>query len=824
MKIKRITIAGFRGFNEERTIACNNRLTLLDGPNSYGKTSISEALEWLLYGLTSKVKKAESKDEYKGSYRNRHFPTTKTPFVKLVLSDGSNEIELRGELDEADGIKRFVNGCPAEAWPFTGALTEAPEPFILQHALKNLLLVKPDERFIGFAHILGLDELDRIQRDIVSFCTKPQAHLPPGVDQLFKDVAALQQRVAVQSSLAVIDKALKKGAVGLNAAYDVISKECRRRAPRGTDEQSLLPQLLKIREDTVGRIFKGQITLPDFSPAEKAANANDDEFFVNFVADAFVEQYMALLAETTVQDLIQRAQFFDLGVALLRNKPEECPFCGQAINETASERIHKNHNNLAQGRQKTSGLETRRNEVAKKLTELRERLRTCHNRHLGKAASLLSLDLSQLKNVLLPKHEGHVAFLESAITEIGAAQEPLVTAFHAVEKALSSVEASIAQSREDISLAKTLGEALIQYVAHTRSYAKDVVSHVTAMSEANQILKYELDALAGTEDISLLIELLQRRRDLERKFHVEAILEGLKDLRKAVDQYVANKVLSEISGTLTSDVMEWYEQIKTDGDPDIHFGGFDLERTAKGELKARRVQIKAKSYGRDLVSAVSSLSESKLNALGLCVSIAKNLRANSPLDFLIIDDPIQSWDAEHEVKFIQVIRKLVEERGKQVILMSHNRKWINQVRSGCRTLNGWFYELKGYTVDGPHIAQMPWEESKQRLTEVLAIVEDPTASSIRLQQAEEEIRIVVAEVASRLYLQVKGIHKSPHDLNSSKVRKMLIECGVKPGLVDRIEQTFETTDDAHHAPTDYAAHRQRIRAYHSWVTELMRYL
>ena len=89
MKIKSLTIKGFRGFNEEKILDFNERLTLMYAPNSYGKTSISESLEWLFYGITSKVERADSKEEYKGSYRNRHFPTTDFPSVKVCLTDNN---------------------------------------------------------------------------------------------------------------------------------------------------------------------------------------------------------------------------------------------------------------------------------------------------------------------------------------------------------------------------------------------------------------------------------------------------------------------------------------------------------------------------------------------------------------------------------------------------------------------------------------------------------------------------------------------------------------------------------------------------------------
>ena len=79
---------------------------------------------------------------------------------------------------------------------------------------------------------------------------------------------------------------------------------------------------------------------------------------------------------------------------------------------------------------------------------------------------------------------------------------------------------------------------------------------------------------------------------------------------------------------------------------------------------------------------------------------------------------------------------------------------------------------------------------------------------------------MVAELTSDLYFKKKGMKKDPSKLNSSGVRKALLECGISSNLVDRITQTFETTDNSHHAPTDYAAHRQRIKCYHDWAYEL----
>jgi len=826
VKIKNVIIQGFRGFNEERTIDFDNDLTLIYAPNSYGKTSISEAFEWLLYGITYKIATADSKEEYKGSYRNRHLPESMTPFVKATfVDDNGNETEFRGDLGEDETIKRFINGQEVASWPLAEDLSKVPRPFILQHALKYLLLAKPDERFQRFTHLLGLEKLELFQRNVISVCTKPEACIPAEANQFLMNISALEARLATHPSLAKITKAFEKGSAGLAEAYKAVASECGRRVPPETEDESVLPQLLKIRDEAVTKIFKGNITLLDYSEEEKHANTEDESFFLGCIADPFVEKYTEILALATVQYILERVEFFDLGVKLLDKVLKKCPFCGRSISDDLLKHIHDDHTKLVTEKKHYEALQNKRTDIKRLLNELKSRLAIYHTRHKDKSMQLLALEptLEKLESILVPKHQAHFNAVKNTILELAAAKNKVETSYSKVFGALMKVETSVIESKEDIALLKVLGAALTEYISDTHCYVQAVSGKISAMSNADQILKHELDILAGTEDISVLVDLIERRPNIEKKFEIQNILDSLKDLRKSVDQYVANRVLQAISGELTSEVMEWYGQIKTTGDPDVHFDGFDIERTKKGELKARRVQIKAKSYGKDLVSAASSLSESKLNALGLCVSIATNLKGKSPFNFLIIDDPIQSWDAEHETKFIEVIRKLVE-CGKQIILMSHNSKWIEMVCSGCRIINGRFYEITGYTKAGPHIEEISWVRWRDRLDEVDAIVKNTAATRLRLQQAEEEIRIVNAELASELYCKMKGVRKKPDKLNATKIRRMLVECGVDGSLVDRITMTSETTDDAHHAPVDYAAQKQRIREYHSWAHELSKLL
>jgi hypothetical protein len=337
------------------------------------------------------------------------------------------------------------------------------------------------------------------------------------------------------------------------------------------------------------------------------------------------------------------------------------------------------------------------------------------------------------------------------------------------------------------------------------------------------LLRQAIDTSAGTTELSLVIDVLEKRSEIRKAVQILDILDGLKDLKKKVEQTVGEIMDAAIASDLTGSVMTWYDKIRTSGDPDVHFSGFKMDRTKAGDFKSKRVRVDATSYGVDLASAVSSLSESKLNALGLCMSIARIVRAPGPWEFVVLDDPIQSWDEEHEVQFIEVIRSLIDNEKKQVALLSHRKNWIDQVALLCHSLNGVRYAITGYTREGPHLQVVEWESVDQRLREVLAIMNDPTASEGRLQQAEAEIRLVACQLASKIAKSNLGRDRSPHNLNGPDIRAILTEAGCPVALIDKAVGTFATTGDAHHAPKNYQPNAERIRQYHGIMLELKRW-
>jgi len=754
------------------------------------------------------------------SYRNCHLDSNTNAFVKVCFNENGKRTLFEAELTGEDDQIKSVDGHPVDNWPIDLDLGMVSRPFIMQHALKYLLLVGSDGRFKGFAQLLGFDELGNVQSDFVSLCTKPESSISPDIANFLTRIASIEGRLAARPGLKHVYTIYKKGEDSFPAFCTCVWKECKNRVPDGIKDESVLPNLLRIREEAVRKVFSGSITLTPYTAEDKSSDAADLDYFVKFASEDFIKEYCELIDLIVSETIIKQAELYRIGIEFIKQKPTECPFCGQVLTSTATEHISKTHEQLKKQSDLYNELLNQKRVVIEKLSNLQNRLYKCQQRHISRLVTFLSIknSLGELTKILLPKYESHIKSIQAGITQLQKLKEESELSYTNVHKALESAQDSVQQSKEEVKIMEELGQCLIVYSALIKSAVSLVSTWVSPMSDANEILKHELDTIAGTEDISILIELVEKQKEIKKFFDIEAILIGLKELRKTVDQYVGIKMLDAMTNEMTKDVMNWYDQIRTTGDPNVHFSGFDMDSTKKGDIKSRRVLIKASSYGKDLVSAVSSLSESKLNALGICLSIATNLKPGCPFGFLFIDDPIQSLDEEHEAQFVGILRKLVD-NGKQVILLSHNKSWLDQVRAGCRSLNGFYYEITSYTRAGPNISQKAWCSWRQRLDEVDAILKDTTADVVRLQHAEGEIRLVNCELTAAIYYAKKGVNKNPASLNASLVRKSLLECGVSTELVDHISQTFETTNKAHHV-TDSSVLRERIQCYYSWSHEL----
>lgn len=97
MKIKRLTVSGFRGFRERVDVSFAEGFTVIDGRNGVGKSTLFDAIEFALTGQLSKYGDMKAAGESVEDYLwwKGDGPAPAERFVELTLCDGEQEILVR---------------------------------------------------------------------------------------------------------------------------------------------------------------------------------------------------------------------------------------------------------------------------------------------------------------------------------------------------------------------------------------------------------------------------------------------------------------------------------------------------------------------------------------------------------------------------------------------------------------------------------------------------------------------------------------------------------------------------------------------------------
>lgn len=180
MRLTTLSICGFRGFNDAQTLELSDPLVIFEGPNGSGKTSIGEAVEWLLYGQTLKRAKGEdlSKREYRGCYKNAHF-TGSVPYVEAEIEDRDGKPrKIRRELKADETSVLIVDGAVVQNLKQFGIDHMRDRPLILQHTLQDFIFMKPKARYEVLSAMMGLEPLIALRMAVENGKTDFSKRLP----------------------------------------------------------------------------------------------------------------------------------------------------------------------------------------------------------------------------------------------------------------------------------------------------------------------------------------------------------------------------------------------------------------------------------------------------------------------------------------------------------------------------------------------------------------------------------------------------------------------------------------------------------------------
>lgn len=170
-------VQAFRGFAQPTEIDLNASVVIVHGPNGLGKTSLFDALQWVLVGDLSRLRSARMRqtDEY---IVNVYSPGERAR-VEVAVRLANERVRLTRTGDRSGSTLTWtsphhgtVQGQAAEELLASTFGREGLDlqtslracGLLQQDAVRDVLSAKPSERFETFSELLGLGELSSFQR------------------------------------------------------------------------------------------------------------------------------------------------------------------------------------------------------------------------------------------------------------------------------------------------------------------------------------------------------------------------------------------------------------------------------------------------------------------------------------------------------------------------------------------------------------------------------------------------------------------------------------------------------------------------------------
>ncbi|WP_432489511.1 AAA family ATPase [Kineococcus sp. SYSU DK018] len=669
-----LELRGFRSFGTEaRRMDLDAPLVVIHAGNSQGKTSLAEAVEFLVTGTSSRRDLlGGASSEYHHSLRNAHLP------------DGDDDVYVAAGVRSLDGtvheVRRhltgdFTHGSPCQSRltvdgqcvPDLAALGLPPgdspigAPVLLQHILRHVLSTTPKDRVAFFKALLDLTDLDQLRASLVQ-AKERMAQAPQG-----PALAALATLVGTPVADIITGlQVLRVEEQDEEAAQVAVAALLLEAAERLTGATSAdLPSLAEDLVTVASAQREAAFALTPFQARAAVPTAPvvvDAGRYERALAEA--DRAVAALMPV-ITAVLEVPAYADL------TEPADCPVCATP-DALTPERVEV----LRQQMRRTA-------EVNAAVTTV--------GRQLGAARD----DAEQL---------------QAAIT----ASVPATAAWTPAQAA------SAAAVLETLGVDRALLEEALRTAALVAAAAEECRPHVTALTtslrEAEHAVRRRQDlpegAPPGGEDLAATLEQLRAARQVndEATRHLaaavtpavaaRAMTPGLTQLQATVDQAgslvaelrtraahraaldrleraeqalvaATSTVLDTRFAQMSEAITRWWLTVR----PEEELVGFaGVQRRGSGQmfinlLAALRAGVHADPVRRD---ALGVYSDSQLNALGLATFLARAQLLAAPV--LVLDDPIPGSDSDHRHTFADNTLAALLDDGRQVILTTFDYK------------------------------------------------------------------------------------------------------------------------------------------------------
>jgi hypothetical protein len=705
-RVKSIRIRALRGILPESTLDLTRNgkpvSTVVYGANGTGKSSITDAWEWLYSGKIDHLSK-EGAEEASYPHAEGKPPT----FVEVTFSDDALGV-IRRDFDPVRITKPPVRGH------YELLRRMAPQSCHIRFAdLARFALQTKSQRYDSLSQLMGF----RLQVDFQKSLRRCQHKLNDEVIQgstLVADRGAeLKHTLGItaltrDSVHAAMSQAAARHGFPTSGTWGEIVAATAGMRTR-VERDPLAQRLADLR--LVGKDVRGS-AWPQ-SPVEPLRRHEN-------IAIPFKDRHETFRRLLTI-DILELARRLVVDTEDFR-----CPLCGQVFPGDLHRHIVDEYAALDGLRQEYAAVE-------------RERL-----------LALAAIESRQLSFAFDTELEARITN-ESWYSAFEHLREQLIALVREHAVLLNHLRR---ESRDlDTDELNAYRNALQLFLDSVALYNGQREAFLDGLRETYRKLEQDLDRRTLVSDFQLLEAGVRLWPTFEKSHRY---LQGLQttnaDFASLVDAFVAASIadVDRRFGLISERVTTYFELLEA-GTAGI---GKPVLRLLRDQ--DRSVVPEVTLYGHTVSPAFKYLSESQLNSFGLAVFLASVQQFNPGFRFLLLDDIVNSFDAYKRPQLIRLLK--VHFSDYQILLFTHDSVWRDRLLRECPSWRRVHIRKLGF-VEGPYFADLvtPLEDIAQLLHD-----DKPKEAGQRLgPHMEEELQ----DVCERFEVDTKFRKRNDHTLD-----------------------------------------------------------
>lgn len=203
---------------------------------------------------------------------------------------------------------------------------------------------------------------------------------------------------------------------------------------------------------------------------------------------------------------------------------------------------------------------------------------------------------------------------------------------------------------------------------------EDVCNRLEILEEK---IQNETSILIGLNGLKEQKIWMSKKQSMESdKMKLEFLIKRIDKLQESknyVEDYIVNKTNEYFNSDIINQIYN-----KIDPHPIMKHIKFITEKD-KGGLKTRIYTYDESESNK--MSPVVYLSSAQVNILSLCIFLSKVLsEKNTTFNTIFIDDPIQHLDGINLLSFIDVLRTITTDLGRQIVISTHNEQFYKLLK------------------------------------------------------------------------------------------------------------------------------------------------